>query len=528
MKIDLGNWGRIYSFCVGAAIIAVGLYLGVASLQTPLGFPLDDAWIHQVFARNLAQHGQFAYNPGQLVAGSTSPLWSFLLTPGYLFGGDFYKFWAYWLGIIFLALTGGEVYRLSLLLFKPTTIKLHTGEALAAALFTVFEWHLVWAATSGMETVLFSFLSLWLVRLYLQTEHRQYIQKDFRAVPAYALLGLVGGLLTLVRPEGLVLLGLVGLETGRKVFFGPATPHAWASLGQRWSAIVLAWLLPIVPYALFNYASSGSPLPTTFYAKASGYASNITLSSTWAYLLSALNEILVHSALVFPLVLAAAYCLLLATQTKARSVMGRVDWRLLVWPLVVLLLYSLRLPVTYQHTRYLIPLVPFITLYGVWAVARLRDFLKTVSLPRLAAVLPVILGAVVAISWYNGALTYQSDVEVINDEQVQIGLWLQANTPPNTIVASHDIGAIEYFSRRHIVDTAGLVSPEFIPIVRDQQAILAKVQAEGVSYFALMPSWYDQIASQLNGQQRKVFEPGQSYLDQFREAGEVMQVFKLK
>ncbi|MGH2522659.1 MAG: hypothetical protein ACRDH2_09170, partial [Anaerolineales bacterium] len=66
------------------------------------GFPLDDAWIHQTYARNLGIFGQFAFVPGQPSAGSTSPLWSGLLALGYLLRVD-YRVWAYALGAALLS-----------------------------------------------------------------------------------------------------------------------------------------------------------------------------------------------------------------------------------------------------------------------------------------------------------------------------------------------------------------------------------------------------------------------------------------
>src|SRR5690606_40074609 len=47
------------------------------------GFPLDDSWIHQVYGRNLAQTGQWAFITGQPSAASTSPLYTVLLAAGY-------------------------------------------------------------------------------------------------------------------------------------------------------------------------------------------------------------------------------------------------------------------------------------------------------------------------------------------------------------------------------------------------------------------------------------------------------------
>ncbi len=519
------SWSRLY--LVGAAGAAIVFYLGMAALQTAPGFPLDDAWIHQVFARNLGLHGQFAYNPGQVVAGSTSPLWSLLLAPAYWVGGDFYKVWAYLVGGLCLALTAREVFRLSLLLFKPAAGGLRTTEAWAAALFTLFEWHLVWAAASGMETLLFTLLSLWLVRLWLETERTEVALIASKTLPRYFALGLVGGLLTLVRPEGLVLLALIGLESGRKWVFNSQNPRNPAVLGAKWGGLSGGGLLLIVPYLLFNYASSGSPLPTTFYAKSNGYASNTSVESTFNYLVAACGEIVGHSPMLFLLMLGAVYALILLTQPSVRATLGQVDWRLLAWPLVVLMLYALRLPVTYQHSRYLIPLYPFLILYGVWAAGRLHEYLLTLHLAKVAMAIRLLLGLAVTATFYYGAITYQSDVEIINDEQVQVGQWLHDNTPPDALIASHDIGAIEYFSGRRIVDTAGLVSPEFASIVRDEPAILTKLQTAGITFFALMPNWYPNLYQQLTAQQRQVFQPGQTYLAQFGP-GNLMRVFKLR
>src|SRR5581483_3131331 len=67
------------------AAVAVLCYVLVAYVQNgTFGFPLDDAWIHQVYARNLGTHLEFSFFPGQPSAGSTSPLWAILLAVGYV------------------------------------------------------------------------------------------------------------------------------------------------------------------------------------------------------------------------------------------------------------------------------------------------------------------------------------------------------------------------------------------------------------------------------------------------------------
>ncbi|MEJ2738192.1 MAG: hypothetical protein P8189_32320 [Anaerolineae bacterium] len=142
-------------------------------------------------------------------AGSTSPAWSFLLSVSYLLGLD-YRLWAYLWGGLSLAATAWLVYRLAhrLVPSKPTA-------ALLTGLFCAVEWHLVWAAASGMETMLFTALSLALLEYYFsQMAARQSPQGPVtlqmeQTIVSGVGIGLLGGILTLTRPEGLALTGLV-------------------------------------------------------------------------------------------------------------------------------------------------------------------------------------------------------------------------------------------------------------------------------------------------------------------------------
>jgi hypothetical protein len=58
------------------AVLLIVAVVGVLAyaLAANGGFPLDDSWIHQVYGRNLAQTGQWAFVPGVPSAASTSPL----------------------------------------------------------------------------------------------------------------------------------------------------------------------------------------------------------------------------------------------------------------------------------------------------------------------------------------------------------------------------------------------------------------------------------------------------------------------
>jgi hypothetical protein len=94
-----------------------------------------------------------------------------------------------------------------------------------------------------------------------------------------------------------------------------------------------------------------------------------------------------------------------------------------------------------------------------------------------------------------GALAFATDVAIINGEMVIVAKWLDRNTPPDAIIAAHDIGAIGYFTRRPILDLAGLISPEVIPFIRDETKLGEWMQAKSAQYFVTFPGWYPQLAT---------------------------------
>src|SRR5512138_3996890 len=175
----------------GAALAAVLFYLLVSALIFRIGFPLDDTWIHLTYARNLAEHGEWAFRPGQLSAGSTAPLWTLLLAIGFWLRLGPYV-WTYLLGeLVLLAIA---------LVAEYTTRHLSPGYRPRipwVGLFFIAEWHLQWAALSGMETLLQALL-VTAVLAMLMTGTRRYLA-----------LGLLTGVSVWVRPDGLTLIGPV-------------------------------------------------------------------------------------------------------------------------------------------------------------------------------------------------------------------------------------------------------------------------------------------------------------------------------
>jgi len=105
------------------------------------------------------------------------------------------------------------------------------------------------------------------------------------------------------------------------------------------------------------------------------------------------------------------------------------------------------------------------------------------------------LGAALVAFWLLGARAYATDVAVIESEMVVTAAWVAKNIPPETMVAAHDIGALGYFAPRNLLDLAGLVSPEVIPFIRDENQLALFLDEKQVDYLITFPDWYPDLTA---------------------------------
>jgi hypothetical protein len=168
-----------------------------------------------------------------------------------------------------------------------------------------------------------------------------------------------------------------------------------------------------------------------------------------------------------------------------------------LWFLGYLGIYALRLPVTYQHGRYVMPAMPVYFLLGLAGLVLLLDLRSANFIRRIfSRVWAVSLVLVLLSFWWLGANTYARDVSVIETEMVAVSHWVNTNTHPHDLIAAHDIGALGYFARRPLLDLAGLVSPEVIPFIRDEHALADYLDQQGAEYLVTFPGWYPQLTAQ--------------------------------
>lgn len=465
----------VLAFLVGA-IYLLASYVVVGHA----GFPLDDGWIHQTYARNFARTGMLSYFPGEPSAGSTSPLWSILLSVGYLLHVPLFA-WTFGLGMAMLGLSAWTLARLSRALFPdaPPRVWVLTG------LFCLVEWHMVWAALSGMETMLFIWLSLLFLERYLASA-----KPGAGGIGANFVVGFTGGLLVLTRPEGLGLLGLVMLAQAYR-----AQADDGASLRSSlrdWMGWAAGVMLPLTPYVAFHVSTTGHFFPNTLYAKQREYGLLLETVPLWARWLRAAGIGLVGAqGLLLPGIVAAAWRTVGLVGKKRPGIL--IPW---AWIAGYVTVYALRLPVTYQHGRYQMPVIPFLLLLGIWGTslllrprsgAFLPRVLSRAALASLALLLPAFL--------LLGAKAYAEDVGFIEGEMMDVTAWLRENTSPGDLLAVHDIGVVGYFlNDRPLLDLAGLITPEVIPFIDDEEQLLEFMEEKGATYAVFFPDWSEPYA----------------------------------
>jgi hypothetical protein len=429
-------------------------------------FPLDDGWIHMVYARSLATTLRPEYNPGQMESGMTSLLWVILNALAYWPGK--------WLGLNptimpkLLSLAFGWLTALLVyVIMRWRNVARHLS--LAAALVLSVDPGWCFSKCSGMEVTLFSFcLLLAMVAL------------DRRSS---ALLGWAIGLATIARPEGLLLLATV-LPLGLWEAFTGRKPC------RDYLLMVLPVTLLFGGWILYNLFVAGRPLPNTFYVKAqSGLlfrGDNLLFILRRMVLGAEFFRSYVGAALG---VVGAAYLL----RKNARANLG-----LVVFPALFIYAISLTHPFTqsqpFYWARYFHPVYPFLIPAVFFGLA----WLEEIAGPRLGLsktrfgryALPLLSLAILALvvfpmarSFPRQATLFSTNCRDIHNGNVRVGEWLRDNTRPGDRVVTMDAGAIRYFSERVVLDLVGLNDHN----VSGGEGILSRLREVKPAYYALFP-----------------------------------------
>lgn len=444
-----------------AAAVALGLFLlRERQIAGAAGFPLDDSWIHLHFARNLAEGAGFAYNPGVPVAGSTAPLWTLLLALGVWVAGPSLALVKV-VGIAATLAAGALTRRAAAAWGASAPAALGAGSAL------MMTGALTWGALSGMEVSLAAALvagALWA-----------------HARNATFVTALLASLAVLARPEAALL--------------GPALLFSRPWNARRLLLYIGVAIVVLGPFVAFCIATVGTPWPATAAAKIEGgllgwlagrnaSAWTTFIERPWKFSLEWLAWLFMTHWLL-PAVLVPK--ILFTIWGRYGRALGIPALALLAHPLAMALLAPYRGPL-FQEGRYAIHLLPLAFVLLVVAIPAM-----SVRALRMLVGIYVVLAIPTLVS---AADRYAWGVQNINAMQVRIGQWVDRELPRAARVATNDIGAIAYFSRREIIDLMGLVTPAIIPYLRDGDAGVLRYLAETCpDHVIIFPVWFPGLAA---------------------------------
>ena len=405
------------------------------------GFPLDDSWIHAVYARSMAQGQWLSYNPGVPATGETSPLWAVVLALAHLGHPDVARMVlnTKLLGFLLHGLTAAGWY----LALRDSGRRL----AACAALLVLVSPYLVAASLSGMEVPL---ATLAVVAFVLALRS-----------PQPALYVLCGALGPLARPEVGMLLFLLPLVVRPE--------PGWRPVARRWSQAALGVLIGGGAWASWNVHASGLPLPATFYAKVHG-----TRTPLYEALLVGFGGSLPLTSWPLPvLILLALGTLVIVWRYRSATGPERLAAGFTLCAAVfcatsALLLRSPRADSFYAQ-RYVLPAAPFLMVALPLMIGGRWEARVERRSPRLANLLVAVLPLVLLLDMSPRLERLENDAHNIDDLQIQEGLFLAHASPSDTVWVL-DAGATRFFGNAFVVDTLGLNTPQMLR--EDAQAYL--------------------------------------------------------
>ncbi|HBL26791.1 MAG TPA: hypothetical protein DD490_08155 [Acidobacteria bacterium] len=482
---------RLPVWLLPAALLAGLGYFATEAwlLSGDLGFPLDDSWIHLQFARQLAAGEGLAYNSGELVTGSTAPLWTALLALLFYLPGSVIV-WTKVLGMALYLAGVAATFRLG------SALGLGRGLASFAAALTLATSWLVWSSLSGMEVPLFVALSLAGISLHLRE----------RAEPGRPPLAAgVFAVAALARPEGLLLLVLSLVD--HALVFRREEDGALALSRPPLHRVLTGGLLAVcalVGPVVFYRLAGGSFLPTTFAAKGGELRRFLP---DLQYLYTVLGVLLREQP--YMVLLAGAGILALVERLGTPRDRGLLP---ALWLVALPLAYSTISPagrgqLLGNFGRYYFPFFPVLILLGVLGLERAAEAVG----PRLRAGtlrLPLHAVAIALVLWptlsalARGAGRYAQSVANVQDSDVAMARWLAPRLHPEAVLAVNDIGALKYLLPNRVIDLAGIANPEIRRAINQamqekrpwEPAVAAEIDRRRPDYLVVFPSWFPALA----------------------------------
>lgn len=467
-----------YIYFLGITALAIATAVVYLS-PFPQEFPIDDTYIHFVYAENFSNSGDFFFNsPADKGIGTTSPLWVFLLSFAKHLNLSL-PFTAKVLGFSFLLVSAFLVYKLALKAFGFFL-------SISMGILLVLSGNMLWFSLSGMETTLF--LSLGLLSIYLFSKDK------------WLLCSLSLGFLMLTRPEGIALLASICLYQAIQ------TRRVTKEILQ----LACVSVLIAAPWFLFLFTRTGHLLPTSAIGKRLSVSTGINIVasqnpqiSSWLtfpgvvytllwivyiflFLLGGMSlpgpylefqaiakgpnlSISIWSLLWLSWFIVQLVSLVIKKGSIKKLLSSRIFENADLCPLVVFsiwflfhnIVFALFLPIPGSASRY-----GAINHIFIWSTVIVVLFTqhrhRWVFLVNSFIIFSLLISNLIL--WNR---IYDANLDYMNKVRIRSTEFLRNVFSDDETCAAFDIGAIRYFSKREIVDLGGLINPQLGDIFED-------------------------------------------------------------
>jgi hypothetical protein len=479
----------------------------------PWSAPLDDVFIHFDFARAIARGFPFEWSPGNgYSSGGTSLLYPFVLAVGFLLGFRELRLME-WAAVVACVCTFGALLgarHLSDGLPRPLGFLIPFGVLSIGALN--------WSLFSGMEVALFLFLWTGAAVALDELRRASGVNAPRNRLTAAAVLGVLCGLITATRPEGVtavaVLLAMAAWDVSKRPELQPLGSN-WRPALRTAAPILVLGGLPsltvLVGHAIANLYFTGETTAAGALVKLEAnhpYLTSVEVWKAWLFhikyqVLRVTHHHFSDQPVVGWLVWVLAAASLVFERTRRSGVI--LFTTLVLW----ILLVATNGQVRWQNERYTMPAVAWLLIAASLGTGAL--FARAYELRRNATGPVLALGTAGALVLFavHQAPRFRDQVwffgrasRNILDQHVTVGTRLRfdVDPPPHRVLVG-DAGAIPYVSDLPALDIIGLGGFHNLPFARATRqhvgAALELIERVAASdrpdLLAIYPGWWGEF-----------------------------------
>ena len=456
-------------------IFLTALIIGKWFVNGTVGVNIDDSYIYLSYIRNFVQHGEIAYNPGEITFGATSLLWVLLISIVKIVTHAELQEIVKYTGLFFHGVSSVFVYLLAINLTQRMGVSLILSGLMLANPF------LLKSSVSGLETSLNIAMILWVI-YQLQKDN---FKLSFKT-------GILIGFLFWSRPENLLFAAFAFCSIP---VFEMIQSQEKPSVFIRLCSALLGFAIIAGPWSAYVYFHSGQFIPSTYKGLIYFFSPSFFQQGLMGRL-TTVGHVLFDfiRKLIFgkfsPLLPGFFIFFVITPFLLIKSMIARkMNFVTFVvgysWLFFCISLFMF--PITMW--RYLIPLIPLQYLIGGLVWLELRKYFKNKAFINATYLGLVCLSFVTLLSLQKNASGYRHDVQRMIDMENPRGTlaaakWFKNSINPDDRIAAVGIGVVGYFSERYLLDLGGLIDPVVWPVLRssDPKEAFDLLKKIGVNY----------------------------------------------